>query len=120
MKINCIDNNINSRTSFQARLNLEGDLKYLDKIQITNLTKNAEKIVSKEDNISIKVSKFLTGRKEDLLHRNKLFGWSTRDIFANVDIAGETIEKNVGMKTDIDRKSTRLNSSHQIISYAVF
>src|SRR5207244_5275475 len=26
----------------------------------------------------------------------------------------------IGMRTRIDRKSTRLNSSHQIISYAVF
>src|SRR5258708_16726438 len=35
---------------------------------------------------------------------------------------GRSIENTVGdgVETGIDRKSTRLNSSHQIISYAVF
>src|SRR5258708_23860877 len=35
--------------------------------------------------------------------------------FFNFDVAGEVVLVQV-----IDRKSTRLNSSHQIISYAVF
>src|SRR5258708_28705844 len=39
----------------------------------------------------------------------------------NVSAAGERIMNTVTFETRIlDRKSTRLNSSHQIISYAVF
>src|SRR5258708_21873257 len=58
--------------------------------------------------------------------RSTLFPYTT--LFRSVDINGDGrpdvayAGDNLGnlWKFDIDRKSTRLNSSHQIISYAVF
>src|SRR5258708_16952291 len=44
-----------------------------------------------------------------------------RQTGADLVYFGGTTETNAGqLAKDIDRKSTRLNSSHQIISYAVF
>src|SRR5258708_18347459 len=43
-----------------------------------------------------------------------LVGWSPEETIEDIDRAG------VATAMNSDRKSTRLNSSHQIISYAVF
>src|SRR5258708_8702438 len=45
-------------------------------------------------------------------------GWMTRAVTPSVQAEAET--RNPPEPSALDRKSTRLNSSHQIISYAVF
>src|SRR5438552_9156305 len=40
--------------------------------------------------------------------------------FRSDDREGKTMKQVTGRSSQLDRKSTRLNSSHQIISYAVF
>src|SRR5258708_21648021 len=59
--------------------------------------------------------------------RSTLFPYTTlfrSDVGADARFAqivlGQHLCGDFGTRADIDRKSTRLNSSHQIISYAVF
>src|SRR2546430_11535656 len=49
------------------------------------------------------------------LFRSKFWGWP--NIYTYTKVLGEQL---VAAETGIDRKSTRLNSSHSQISYAVF
>src|SRR5690606_41908888 len=47
-------------------------------------------------------------------------GMATRSSSVDLDVACRTLERRELMRSRIDRKSTRLNSSHVKISYAVF
>src|SRR5207244_11750643 len=43
-----------------------------------------------------------------------------RKLWPNIEFYAAVVLNALGVPKDLDRKSTRLNSSHQIISYAVF
>ena len=47
-------------------------------------------------------------------------GWKSSGHGDYYDNAGKLVAKTIGGELKIDRKSTRLNSSHGYISYAVF
>src|SRR5947208_3904770 len=54
--------------------------------------------------------------------RSTLFPYTTlfRSLAQCLDLRGDPVEQCADLPGRRDRKSTRLNSSHQIISYAVF
>src|SRR5947208_15796142 len=61
---------------------------------------------------------FPTRRSSDLNQQPSLIASSS--MIASDSSTSQTISHFLAMDVDLDRKSTRLNSSHQIISYAVF
>src|SRR5699024_11593580 len=77
-----------------------------------NQIKDLEYVISKENksiNIEIKGN-----------NSSKLIGYRGETIKALQTIISAIGNKNVGNRVKVDRKSTRLNSSHVSISYAVF
>src|SRR5258708_39587261 len=59
--------------------------------------------------------------RPDLLARLEPYGWNSMPVTAVVAATASLKHKGLVLeKQKIDRKSTRLNSSHQIISYALF
>src|SRR5258708_24907624 len=71
-----------------------------------------------EHQVSRREAELLTRvRQEEETLRNQL-----RHLEAEIRTAvdAEMVRRQAVLKAEIDRKSTRLNSSHQIISYAVF
>src|SRR5258708_29799583 len=57
----------------------------------------------------------------EYVHEGKLPRVDYTKIIEHIDHAVKLVgAAHVGLGSDLDRKSTRLNSSHQIISYAVF
>src|SRR5256885_469024 len=57
----------------------------------------------------------------EVMHLNKEFRYpDTGDLFARTDVTGPVAAFLPQVPDEIDRKSTRLNSSHLVISYAVF
>src|SRR5258708_28679887 len=65
---------------------------------------------------------FLTARHfgRQLGHRDRVEVAATRHVVNMTLAPGRRRDRSSRSETDPDRKSTRLNSSHQIISYAVF
>src|SRR5207244_3657515 len=53
-------------------------------------------------------------------HRQQQSARSLRIVEQVSDILRDTVGEFDALRNELDRKSTRLNSSHQIISYAVF
>src|SRR5690625_6927739 len=68
--------------------------------------------------VSVQVVGYKAGRIEVLKH----FGTAHNDLSLDhlIDQAEDFLGTNAQLTLDIDRKSTRLNSSHVAISYAVF
>src|SRR2546426_5540236 len=60
---------------------------------------------------------FPSRRSSDLVH--DIEGHDLRSL-SRTALAGETARSDAGHEGAVDRKSTRLNSSHLVISYAVF
>src|SRR5258708_14464724 len=59
-------------------------------------------------------------RMLDPLATPPIFGEPDSDFLSHVAISREHYTSRRNVAVEVDRKSTRLNSSHQIISYAVF
>src|SRR5438552_5674291 len=60
------------------------------------------------------------GVQERRLVKAEFYGRVTEFTVTKVAVESGSLSDQVGDKDALDRKSTRLNSSHQIISYAVF
>lgn len=89
--------------SFQAKLNLSGNLKGLTEEEIFKLTQRAKKIGSSNDTIDIFVGKFETFENKEYLkaiiksdYVGGSLGYSKRDISAKANIQGNGIEEQLG------------------------
>src|SRR2546429_3333458 len=58
--------------------------------------------------------------RRDARRRRAVHGGLRKSLSARLQILGASLERCRRLKTTVDRKSTRLNSSHGYISYAVF
>src|SRR2546422_8001971 len=63
---------------------------------------------------------FRSGRKRDVFQPVLLLGQALHDLRVHHEVAFQNEETDVEDQALRDRKSTRLNSSHGYISYAVF
>lgn len=95
--------NRNKNVTFQAKLNLSGNLKGLTKEEILKLTQRAQRIGSSNDKIDIAVGKFETFENKEYLEAitesdyvGGSFGYSKRDISAKANIQGKGIEEQLG------------------------
>lgn len=113
----------NKNITFQAKLNLSGNLKGLTEEEIFKLTKRAQRIGTSNDKIDINVGKFETFENKEYIKAIKKsdyvggsFGYSKRDIKAKANIQGKDIEKQLGYCLDDTPNDLSLAKPFKIIN----